>query len=191
MKKVTYLVMFVALFFVLSSCKTGPEQNTGNAVKNELEGAPKWVLQNANKNNNVCGVGSAAGTRNVSVARTSAMGRARTEIARSLQVKVKSMLKDYQSTTTGGEAFGKAANDEQHIEDVSKQITDMTLSGTELQDTWISNTGTLYTLVCLDVEKFKNSLSQMSQLNEQVRQAVVERANKAFNELDAATSPSQ
>jgi hypothetical protein len=116
------------------------------------------------------------------------MGRGRTEIARTLQVQVKSMLKDYQSTTTGGEAFGQAANDEQHIEDVSKQITDTTLTGSELRKTWISNPGTLYVLMCVDLQKFKDALSNMSQLNEQVRAAVVERADKAFEALDKETS---
>ena len=107
----------------------------------------------------------------------------RTEIARMLELKVQSMLKDYQSTTTGGEEFGTAANDEQHIVDVAKQITDITLSGTEQKESWISDSGTLYVLMCADLEKFKNSVNSMSQLSESVRKAVTERADKAFDEL--------
>ena len=120
--------------------------------------------------------------------RTAAQGRGSTEIARSLSLQVKSMLKDYQSTTTGGEYFGEQANDEQHIEDVSKQVTNITLSGTRLEDTWVSNSGTLYALMVLNLEAFKDSIQKMGQLDERVRAAVVERADKGFAELDKETA---
>jgi hypothetical protein len=42
--------------------------------------------------------------------------------------------------------------------------------------------------MCVDLQKFKDALSNMQQLNEQVRAAVVERADKAFGELDKETS---
>jgi hypothetical protein len=66
---------------------------------------------------------------------------------------------------------------------VSKQITDMSLSGTEMADSWISQTGTYYALVALDVEKFSDVVSRMDQLSESVRRAVVERAEDSFSEL--------
>lgn len=190
MKKffIAFLMVFVVSVLVSSCGSSEEKKSTGSAVKNELEGAPDWVMGNENTSKQICGVGSAGGSKNASLARTAAMGRGRTEIARTLQVQVKSMLKDYQSTTTGGEAFGQAANDEQHIEDVSKQITDTTLTGSELRKTWISNPGTLYVLMCIDLQKFKDALSNMTQLNEQVRAAVVERADKAFEALDKETA---
>ena len=184
MKKSIISTLFVfAVSMFLASCGSAPTTETGNVVKNELDGAPKWVLGSSSTSEQLCGVGSAGGSRNISMMRTAAMGRGRTEIARMLELKVQSMLKDYQSTTTGGEEFGTAANDEQHIVDVAKQITDTTLSGTEQKDTWVSDSGTLYVLMCLDVEKFTNAVGGMSQLSENVRKAVVERAEKAFDEL--------
>ncbi len=189
MKRVFIVVLFVfvAASFFVAGCGSSDKKGTGGVVAAELDGAPDWVLGNSNTKNEICGVGSAGGTRNASVARTAAMGRGRTEIARTLEVRVQSMLKDYQATTTGGEYFGQAANDEQHIEDVSRQITDTSLSGSELKKTWISKPGTLYVLMCVDLNKFKDAVNRMSQLNEQVRAAVVERANKAFEELDQVT----
>ena len=159
----------------------------------EYDGAPCWVttggacLQKDGKAKFVYSVGSAGGTRNAGLARDAALGRARTELARSLQVTVKSMLKDYQATTTGGAEFGTAANDEQHIEDVSKQITDLTLSGTEMNDMWVNHLGNTYVLARLDIEGFKSAVQRMGQLSESIRQAVVQRADKAFDELDRAT----
>ena len=183
MKKSLISVISVLLLLVLSACGSADKKGTGNAVKNEFDGAPKWVLGSSSTAKEICGVGSAAGSRNVSMMRTTAMGRGRTELARMLELKVQSMLKDYQSTTTGGEDFGKAANDEQHIVDVAKQITDTTLSGTEQKESWISDSGTLYVLMCSDIEKFKSMVDSMSQLSESVRKAVTERADKAFEEL--------
>ncbi|MCK5808755.1 LPP20 family lipoprotein [bacterium] len=187
MKKVLLITLsaFIALLFV--ACGSAEKEAPGNAIAQELEGAPAWVLGGASGNGQICGVGSAGGTRNVSIARTAAIGRGRTDLSRQLQLQVKSMLKDYQATTTGGENYGTAANDEQHIVDVSKQVTQMTLNGTELKNTWLSKKGTLFTLVCLNVDKFKNTISKMGQLDEQVRAAIVQRADKAFDELDKET----
>ena len=165
----------------------------GAEMADELDGAPEWVSRGCaaywgdDDGARICGVGAMSGTRNPALARTAAMGRARTEIARSLQTKVRAMLKDYHSTTTGGDEFGIAAADEQTIDDVSKQITSMTLSGTTLQDTWISQNGTLYTLVALDVDRFNDSISRMTNLSESIRTAVRERADAAFRELDEET----
>jgi len=160
-----------------------------NAIQNELDGAPDWVVKGCSvyfknkEDRKICGVGSVGSTRNAGMARTGAVARARTEIARQLEVKVESMLKDYQATTTGGEKYGQVANDEQNITDVSKQITSQTLSGTEMIDSWVSNSGTYYALVALDTETFKGQIDKMGQLSEATRKAVQARADKAFDEL--------
>ena len=177
--------------FACSSTQ-GPDEEPLNTAVGDLAGAPDWILRGCSafwgddSPAMICGVGSMAGTRNHSLAVSGARARGRTAIARTLDTKVTAMLKDYQSTTTGGEYFAKSANDEQHIEDVSKQITDITLSGTRQEDHWISDTGTLYVLMALDVDDFKDAVNSMSQLNEEVRQAVNERADEAFEELDRA-----
>ncbi len=180
-----------AALFLCVGCGGSQAKAPATVIANELDGAPCWVTKggscygkDGDKAKFVWGVGSVAGTRNVGLAREAALGRARTDIARSLQTRVEAMLKDYQATTTGGEQFGTAAADDQHIVDVSKQITDLTLSGTEMVDSWISSSGAFWVLARLDVDGFKDAVGRMNQLNEAVRQAVVERADKAFSELD-------
>lgn len=166
----------------------------GELVDAEGKPAPKWVTapssyrQDEDDNKVLCGEGSMAGTSNMSMAQSASAGRARTALARELDVKVKSMLKDYQSTTTGGANFGNAANDEQHVVDAAKQVTDTTLSGTEISETWISSQSTLHTLVCLNVERFKGIVGGMAQLDEAIRAAVVQRADAAWAELDDVTA---
>jgi len=180
-----------AALFVCVGCGGTQAKAPGTVIANELDGAPCWVTKGGNctgkdgdKAKFVWGVGNVSGTRNVGLAREAALGRARTDIARSLQTRVESMLKDYQATTTGGEEFGTAAADDQHIVDTTKQITDLTLSGTEMVDSWISQSGSFWVLARLDVDGFKDAVGRMNQLSETVRQAVVERADKAFAELD-------
>lgn len=160
------------------------------AMLSELEGAPAWVVKGCvnyygNRKDVLCGVGGVSGTRNIPLAREAAVARGRTEVARSLQVVVESMLKDYQATSTGGEAFGQAANDEQMIENVARQITDISINGTRMDEIWVSPNGTLYALVSVDLEGFKGAVQKMSQLDEGVRRAVEQRAEHAFQELDA------
>ena len=186
MKRLILAAVLLSLVFVFTGCGGGGPKPMDDIVSNELDGAPDWVIKARGDNDKmIYGVGSAGGSKNVALMRTTALGRARTDIARQLDLKVKSMLKDYQSTTTGGEQFGTAANDEQHIEDVTKQVTDMNLSGTRQEETWISKTGTMYIMVSLDIKAFKEAVKGMSQLNEEIRTAIVERADKAFAELDA------
>ena len=175
------------------ACETTPEERLASLVERELDDAPAWVLSSCNAyweegadSSRICGVGSMGGTRNIALARSAAMARARTEIARSLQLEVEAMLKDYQSNTAAGERFG-AASDEQNVVDVSRQITEMALVGTELEDTWISRSGTIYTLMSLDQVRFETSLQEADDLPESVRQEVLERSGEAFRDLDRET----
>lgn len=187
MNKLLSALFLCLLATAFIGCASSGPQDPGSVIEKELKGAPDWVLKGRGKDDDrIYGLGSVAGTRNVALARTTAQGRGRTEIARSMQLQVESMLKDYQASTTGGEFFGKAASDEQHIEDVSRQITDITLNGTRQEKNWISETGTLYVLMSLDVESFREAVNGMSELDEEVREAVNDRADEAFRELNEA-----
>ncbi|MCZ6783169.1 MAG: hypothetical protein O7G30_07635 [Proteobacteria bacterium] len=181
--------------FALGACSNTPEvTQPADVMPDEFAGAPGWVVHGCGAIERddddpdwICGVGSMGGTRNIALARTTAVARGRTEIAGTLEVRVIAMLKDYAATTTGGEEFGHAATDEQHRVDVSRQVTDFTLAGTELRETWISRNGTLYALVVLDVARFLNSVGEMEQLAENLRKAIQQRARKSFKELRRET----
>lgn len=190
MKKLLVLALLVLSASWVTACGTQTSQPVQGALGGVLDGAPDWVTKGCNayfgeKKAVICGVGSTTGTRNLSLARSAAQGRGRTEIARTLQIKVKAMLKDYQATVTGGDAFGVAADDEQVIKDASKQITDISLPGAKMMDTWVSKDGsTLFALMALDIDEFESSLGKMQGLNAKVREAIEARAEKTFSELD-------
>lgn len=172
------------LILCLTAC--GPTlPPPGEGFADEFRDAPPWVKNGCaafeeESEPVICGVGSMGGTRNISLARSSSVARARTDLARTLQVKVKAMIKDYQAATGDMNAVG----DEQHVVDVSKQITKTNLAGTRVEQTWVSPNRTLWTLVVLDVESFKGTLDKMEQLDERVRKAIIERAEEAFRDLD-------
>ena len=196
--------LVVALLFVLGSfaCASKPEptpEEKFGPMAGELANAPDWVTRGCSafwgdqdKNpSKLCGVGSAGGSRNHSLMITAAEGRGRTAIARSLDLHVKAMLKDYQATTTGGEEYGTHAADEQHVVDVSKQLTDIDLVGVERQDMWISPSGQVYVLMVYDASKFQDAVSGMKNLSENIRKAVIERADASFKELDSELEKNQ
>jgi hypothetical protein len=178
---------FGALLLAAACGSAGPE-DPGSAIAGELDGAPSWVGQGCDTafegRKVVCGVGSAGGSRSISILRTGAMARGRTEIARTLNVRVKAMIKDYQSTSTAGELFSKSANDEQLIEDVSKQVTDRTLVGTVLEKTWVSKRGTYFALMSLDLGSFLQGLQSLDGIDAKLRDAIETRAARAFEELE-------
>ena len=187
--------LIVAILFSLGSfaCASDPEPTAEEKLgpmAGELANAPDWVTRGCGafwgdeQPSKLCGVGSAGGSRNHSLMVTAAQGRGRTAIARSLDLHVKAMLKDYQATTTGGEEYGTNAADEQHIVDVSKQLTDIDLVGVEQRDLWISPSGQVYVLMVYDAEKFSDAVSGMKNLSEDIRKAVIERADASFKELD-------
>jgi len=185
------LVMLIAVAGIVAGCAHKVPPSPDELMRKELQGAPEWVVKGCNSywkaeegKKMICGVGSFSGTSNPTLAREAAIARARTDIAQKLQLNVNYILKDYQATTTGGARFGTDVADEQHIEAISKQVSDANLTGSELVDTWISEIGTYYTLVALDAKKFKDTVSRMGSLSEPMRKAIVERADKLFEELE-------
>ena len=176
----------VSVVVFLVGCSSSNHSINHNVISDELHGAPEWVLEGRDNNDKtISAIGSVTGTNNVSLARSTALARARTELSRQLSLSIKAMLKDYQATVTGGGAFGKAADDEQYIEEVSKQMTELNLSGSRQEDTWISGTGAYYVMVSLDIGSFKDTVHRMSDLSEEIRRAVANRAEKAFADLDS------
>ena len=137
-------MLAISAVAAFAACTTPPDVGEETPLEDEFAGAPAWVTQSCrtywseDELGRICGVGSAGGSRNISLMRSAAVGRGRTDIARTLNVRVEAILADYAATTSGGAEFGEVANDEQHIVDVSRQVSELTLTGTELTDTWIS-----------------------------------------------------
>lgn len=181
--------------FAMVGCGGAAKHTTGRTFARTMEDAPEWTTKgcaafSGEKKKWICGVGSMEGTNNLSLCRSTSMARGRTEIARELNLRVKAMVKDYQRSVTGGGAMHVAADDEQYVADVAKQITDVSLPGTRLEETWFSDDGHCFALMVLDLDGFRDAVAGAAGLDRSIRDHVVRNAEKAFQELDAATAPS-
>ncbi|MCP4678777.1 MAG: hypothetical protein GY854_25475 [Deltaproteobacteria bacterium] len=196
MKKRTVIILIAGIVSVFVAFGCGGAKNkdetktSANANMSSLEGAPAWVTKDCRQifvgtpqaGSMVCGVGSVSGMTDRSLARQAATGRGRTEIASFLQLRIKSMLKDYQKAESNPDG---SFSSETEIENVSKQITDITLNGTRMIESWMSPTGEYFALVVLSVEDFSSAIESSTGLDENIRTTVLEGAPKLFSELDA------
>ena len=154
--------------------------------------APAWVTKGsaAFNDNGVrvfYGVGSVSGVKNKSLARTAAENRARAEVGKIFETYTASLMRDYMASTTGGaEVNAKSAtSEEQHIEQAVKTFSATTLNGVIIIDHWVDpSDGTVYALVKLDMDGFKNSIDKAKELNSEVRDFVRKNADKAFDRLE-------
>jgi hypothetical protein len=87
--------------------------------------------------------------------RTVAMGAARDELARQMEVKVKNMLESWTRTTGAGDAQTYEAN----IANVSRQVSNTTLQGSKQLNRWVTPDGTLVLLVGMsDAAQIKDNI---------------------------------
>jgi ribosomal protein S20 len=184
---VRFSLCAVGLAAIVATAGCGKDVTTPDEqLPNEFAGAPNWVLEGCSAywgddgGARLCGVGDAKIGRSMSVARTKATSRARAEISRTLETKVKNMIKDYQEQVTDGETEMTA----EQFSSTTVSLSKATLNGTSVQNTWVSPTGQLYMLVALDVESFENSIREMDEMSDKLRTFIEARAKKSFTELD-------
>lgn len=183
-------ILLLAAGLLLPGCGGGGDAETDpdTYISQELKGAPQWVINGRGDDpDKIYGLGSFSGTRDVGLARDTALARARNDIVLRVQAQVRSLLESYQATTTGGDDYGTAVNDEQHVENMVAQVAKMDISGAGQEAQWISETGTMWILAAVDVEEFAKKVNQMTQLNEQVREDIIERARDGQARLWDAT----
>jgi hypothetical protein len=145
----------------------------------DLEGAPVWVTRGcrahwedeAVRRAVVCGVGSAPAHRDRVAARETAVARARSAIARSVEVTIESVVR----LEDGG-----AAGDEGRLASIVHQLSSASLPGCELVSVWQSRTGEIHALVSLPVARVQQSLRETDSLPRDAREAIARQAAEAF-----------
>lgn len=183
------LAALIALAALASGCASGRaveaasvDHRQGPTVAERLVDAPIWVTQGCRahwtdageRRRVVCGVGSAPASRDRVRARETAVARARSEIARSLEVTIENLVRT--ADHAGGES---------ELRTIVHQLSSASLRGCRVRSVWRSGTGEMHALVYLDVEGVKGSARTAPGLPPAVRQRIEERAADAFAELDA------
>lgn len=155
MKRDILLAVGILLAFSLSACSSGAKAKIDNdALEKTYKNAPAWVLSGSEEDL-FSAVGSAPiGKGGMQFARTEAMGYGRTELARQVAVKVKSLVNNFSQQVGIGEEQTLDAFSKQ----VAKLVTDETLAGSRQKDIWISPSSEVFVLMVLDKEAVESSV---------------------------------
>ena len=189
------------LLMVMSGCATQQPmgQEAGGMARvdtpiQNVEGLPQWVTQKgaafSGERRVLHGVGSSSGLVNPTMRRKAAEVQARRDLADTMEVYVAALNKQYMSETTAGDLSRHDV--EQHITDVTKQITQQTLNGAQIVEYWehpLRNEA--YALARLDMDQFveimssyKTASQKFQELDAQLREQIKENAAKAHDELN-------
>lgn len=136
---------------------------------------PKWAVDQPD----LCGVGIQKLRGNLSTDRVIANAKARADLSRQIETKVRSMIKSYSAT---GEA-----ESEDFTEESSKtaviNLSKTTINGAIPKKLVIKDEN-VYSLVCLNPGVLTNAISNMKQLSHAQRRALEKRAKLAYKELE-------
>jgi uncharacterized protein YycO len=193
-------LMFVLPFVLLvAGCSGGPEPITDRAREQPIQDAvkegqaPKWITQKgaAFKDQHAVfyGVGNAAGLVNPSLKRRAAEAAARRDLAQEFQVYIAALQKQYLAETTGGSLDRHSV--EQHVEDVMKQVTEQTLTGSSIVEYWEHPArNEAYALARLDLNGFHDALhryrsaaAQFARLDGQVTNFMQDNADEMHDRV--------
>jgi len=185
---------------LLAGCGGGPEAVKGTPSSLQpiqtlvQQGqAPKWITQKGmaftGKRAVFYGVGNAAGVVNPSLKRRAAEAAARRDLAQEFQVYIAALQKQYQAETTAG-AMDKHSV-EQHIEDVMKQVTEQSLTGSSIVEYWEHPTrNEAYALARLDlagfletVRRYRSAAAQFASLDAQIQEFSRNNAEELHDKL--------
>jgi len=156
---------------VLVSCASTPNVN-----KKEI---PAFYLNPPRAADTIYGVGEAK-MSTLTLSRTTALSRARDDVARQVQVAVKNAITDY--AQQAGE--GKNQQAIQFVETISRQVADVTLSGVRTEKIDAGSDGTVYALVSYPTA----NLMQAAQIEFQRNDAAAFsefKADQALKQLDS------
>jgi len=169
LKRLFLLLLVLALggLFV-AGCGKKVKKVDNEALEEEFKHAPAWVLGNYEEGS-IVAVGSAViGKSGMQFAKTEALALGRNELARQTSIKVKALVNNFvQQTGLGDEQLV-----DRFSKQMTKQITNVTLSGSRQKDMWISPSKELYVLVVMDPAAVKATVKKeltTSYKNDQAR----------------------
>jgi len=155
-------ILLVLAILTLGACSTGQpkvQQTTNSQGKyqdlpqNQLGNLPKWAL-NPYVEGAQSAVGMAiVGKSGLANARAKALARGRAELSKQMELKAKTLTKDYVNTV--GE--GKDEVSEAVFSQVSNEISSQTLVGSKQVDMFLSEKNELYVLVAIPNDSIKEA----------------------------------
>ena len=153
MKKLLLLFLVAFLVFGVFSCASGSKIDTKDI--------PEFYLNPPVAEDAIYGVGDAK-MSSLSLSRTTAISRARDDIARQVEVVVKNAITDY------AQEAGEGSNTQtiQFVETISRQIAQVTLAGVRTVEVEVGKDGTVYALCMYPLSALQEAASTEFRRNE-------------------------
>jgi hypothetical protein len=157
LKRSGILLMILAVgCLLLTGCSKKVKKVDNEALEEEFRHAPAWVL-NGYTEGSISAVGSAViGKSGIQFAKTEALAQGRNELARQTSTKVKALVNNFVEQT----GLGDDQMVDRFSKQMTKQITNVTLSGSRQKDMWISPSKELYVLVVMDPAAVKATVKR-------------------------------
>ena len=172
MKKVFLILVSLTMILALTGCASAPATTSAGSAN-----APEW-LNDLPPDGVLWGIGTAKQS-STSMSMTTAETRARTAVARQLDTLVQAMFTDY--NLDAGNVANQANTSLQ--EDVSRQVTNINLSGAHPIKRWEASDGTWWFLV--EYRKADVRREVASILNNEEAAFAQFKAQQALQMLDA------
>ncbi|MBT5874176.1 MAG: hypothetical protein HOH43_12215 [Candidatus Latescibacteria bacterium] len=159
------------------------------------KGRPAWIDQGGgfftgDQGRAFYGVGAASNISSPSLRRTTADVQARADIARIFKTHVADLVKVTTRSVSGGaDAASATESTQQFAQSATKAFTSLDLSGSQVVDRyWDATERTQYSLAVMDMNAFSDKITQMNELSETAREAIISNADQVFAELEALDS---
>lgn len=160
MKKI-YFVFTVLFFLSMINCVTGADKDTKKTNKIEL---PEWISGGTPKSPDYIYAVGAAEKSNLAMARESAVLAARTELSKTIEVKVDSFVKDYIENSTSKNKSSMI----EFTQSFSKQISQSVIVGSFLKDSWLEEAKSTVKYYCLLAIKSKDLEKSIAETKEKL-----------------------
>jgi len=180
-RQIAVCLLALVLLMAPIGCASS-NQGTSAGMSERLAGAPTWLTEGCRSHWKtaqarravVCGVGSAGPNRNRVAARETAIARARSAIARSIEVTIESLVRVEDSNSGDGD-----------IHEFVHQLTSRSIPSCQLESVWRSETGEVHALVSLQVAKVERSVRETRVLSPDERADLAKRTAEALATLDS------
>lgn len=181
--------IFVLGLFLTAGCAHKRHKQDLKKTVVKTPGPPAWVKKMPHESGYVCAVGAVSPTFYRDDGLELAAEKARSELARNIEVHIWSYMKDVDSTRGG---YAK----ELVTSEVESAVTDGVIAGAEVRSTWydehgaVSRVGMTYALACMSTSESVSKLAEKlreahpDEADEQKIEQVKERAQSLFDELE-------
>ncbi|UCH10052.1 MAG: LPP20 family lipoprotein [Fidelibacterota bacterium] len=159
MKRIIILIALGSGLLLWTGC--AGKMESGTTEDRESRDMPEWTLQRPSMEGFLYGVGQAK-KQNPSLAKTVAAQRARDEVAAAVRIQVESLVKDFMQES----GVGERAEALEFTQAVSKGVTDATLTGAAIKETYIAKDGTYFVLVEYSLDQARRAAIETARQEE-------------------------